>query len=276
MQDEFGQLPSDVARPLRRQQQPTSASRSSRGHRRPPPLPSGAASPDHLVLLRSSDMEAWESESPMAAVTLPSRPPPMPPSMASGSSVGGPLPLPPRGSSSHSRPARPPPMLGRTSSLPLNQGGGPPVVPPRPESTLTSNSRRIQPSSASQQQHRQQSSRHPEGPKPKSQLRPTQSLVPPSQPAVINPDLLVALPVTTRPLDERIPRVRMLAAWNYQTMLLDYGCHCLIWLNHSRLRLASLTSPSASLARGKLPLERRIFMLRLPSAALHQRPASKD
>ena len=208
MQDEFGQLPSDVARPLRRQQQPTSASRSSRGHRRPPPLPSGAASPDHLVLLRSSDMEAWESESPMAAVTLPSRPPPMPPSMASGSSVGGPLPLPPRGSSSHSRPARPPPMLGRTSSLPLNQGGGPPVVPPRPESTLTSNSRRIQPS---QQQHRQQSSRLPEGPKPKSQLRPTQSLVPPSQPAVINPDLLVALPATTRPLDERIPRVRMLA-----------------------------------------------------------------
>jgi len=207
MQDEFGQLPSDVARPLRRQQQPTSASRSSRGHRRPPPLPSGAASPDHLVLLRSSDMEAWESESPMAAVTLPSRPPPMPPSMASGSSVGGPLPLPPRGSSSHSRPARPPPMLGRTSSLPLNQGGGPPVVPPRPESTLTSNSRRIQPSSASQQQPRQQSSRHPEGPKPKSQLRPTQSLVPPSQPAVINPDNLVALPVTTRPLDERIPRI---------------------------------------------------------------------
>ena len=244
MQDEFGQLPSDVASPLRRQQQqslPTSAlsaSRSSRGHRRPPPLPTGATSPDHLVLLRSSDMEAWESESPMAAVTLPSRPPPLPPSMASsasGSSVGGPLPLPPRGSSSHSRPARPPPMLGRTSSLPLNYGGGPPVVPPRPESTLTSNSRRIQPSSASKQP-RQQSSRHPEGPKANSQLRPTQSLVQPSQPPVVNPDLLVALPVSTRPLDERIPRVRMPASTlimrakakinpNYQNTFLGCGCH---------------------------------------------------
>lgn len=100
-------------------------------------LPPSSQVPDHLVLLRGADMEAWESESPMAAVTLPSRPQPPPPPLHSSNNNNHSLPLPPRGNRAPPvPPARPPTLLSRTASLP-------PVVPPRPESTLTPASRRL-------------------------------------------------------------------------------------------------------------------------------------